>query len=53
MLLSGPSYRTPALGSDRDRRIHVRFRVAYPTKWGEELVLTGSGALQQQQQQQQ
>ena len=43
MLLSGPSYRTPALGCEKERRIHVRFRVPYHTSWGQDLVITGTG----------
>jgi hypothetical protein len=38
--------RTLSLGDSRqEQRLHIHFRVAHDTKWGEHVVLLGSGAL--------
>ena len=43
---SVPEYRAFASSLDRERRVHARFSVPYMTKWGQSVVLAGSGALQ-------
>jgi hypothetical protein len=42
--MSGPYGPVTQLPVDKDRRINVHFRLPIMTKWGQSLVLTGTGA---------
>ncbi|GBF89315.1 4-alpha-glucanotransferase [Raphidocelis subcapitata] len=42
---SVPQYRAPPSSLDKERRIHLHFRVSFLTKWGQSVSLSGSGAL--------
>jgi hypothetical protein len=45
-LMSGPTYgAVNQMPSDKERRINVHFRIPYMTKWGQSIVVTGTGAL--------
>jgi hypothetical protein len=44
-LMSGPTYgAVNQMPSDKERRINVHFRIPYMTKWGQSIVVTGTGA---------
>lgn len=45
-LMSGPSYGGIGGGvpAEKERRVNVHFRLPYMTKWGQSIVLAGSGA---------
>jgi hypothetical protein len=45
-LMSGPTYgAVNQMPSDKERRINVHFRIPYMTKWGQSIVVTGTGML--------
>jgi hypothetical protein len=43
--MSGPTYgAVNQMPCDKERRINVHFRIPYLTKWGQSIVVTGTGA---------
>lgn len=44
--MSGPYGPVTQLPVDKERRINVHFRLPFMTKWGQSLVLTGTGGSQ-------
>lgn len=42
-LMSGPYGPVTQLPTDKERRINVHFRLPFMTKWGQSLVVTGTG----------
>lgn len=44
-LMSGPTYgMVNQMPTDKEKRINVHFRIPYMTKWGQSIVVTGTGA---------
>jgi hypothetical protein len=41
--MSGPYGPVTQLPTDKERRINVHFRLPFMTKWGQSLVVTGTG----------
>jgi hypothetical protein len=43
--MSGPYGPVTQLPVDKERRINVHFRLPFLTKWGQSLIVTGTGVL--------